>query len=66
MTRQAEVLLDCSNELYRLAKESKDLRWKRELMNRAREIGEMRDPIEVVVTLKNLVVEADTLLRIAA
>ena len=66
MKKQDDVLLECSNELYRLAKGTKDLRWKRELMNRAREIGETRDPMEAVISLQNLVIEADALLRMAA
>lgn len=66
MTKQEDVLLDCSNELYRLAKGAKDMRWKRELTERARQIGDMRDPIQVVIVLKNLVVDADRRLKLAA
>jgi hypothetical protein len=66
MVRESEILLECSNELYRLARRTKDIRWKRELTNRARAIGEMRDPYQVVIVLQNLVVEADARLRMAA
>lgn len=66
MKKESDILEDCANELYRLAKEAKDLRWKRELTNRAREIADMRDPYQVVIVLQNLVVDADHRLREAA
>jgi hypothetical protein len=62
MTKE-DTILECSNDLYRLAKEATDKRWKRELMERAREIGEMRDPVQVIIVLKNLVVDADRRIR---
>lgn len=66
MVREADILLDCSNELYKLAREAKDMRWKKELLQRAREIGDMRDTTLAVVALKNLVIEASTIIAVSA
>lgn len=63
MTMEDDMILECSNELYKLAKGTKDIRWKRELAERAREIGDMRDATEAMVSLKNLVVDADRRLK---
>jgi hypothetical protein len=57
--------LECSNMLYAAAREEKNIRTKRYLMDQAREIAQSRDDEDILTILKNLAVDAQRRLDLA-